>query len=484
MKKSKTECYNFFVLVERVRNILNSILGGKKNPCLVIGVSGGPDSICLLDMLYRLKFDLVIAHFDHQIRENSSSDRDFVAKTAEKYGLLISSEDADIPTRAERWKTGIEETARESRHQFLFDVAKKEGADAVVTAHHADDQVETILMHLLRGSGTQGITGMQKLALTAYSDKVPLVRPLLTTWRSEILAYCDANDLDYVIDKSNRDTNYLRNRVRHELIPKLEEYNPKIRQTLLRMSENLSVEKNFTDRFVDDRISNLQAVVSEESFIFKLIDYFKMDEALQRLVIKRVLEKKFSDHIDISHSTILKIRDFFSGEFQSTYIPIGRKIRLIRDRKMGIITTDPVGISKVLWPSIENEVKIGAIPFSFRLNDYWELNIVRVDSGIDLEIVKKTSPFTAYINEKKIKTPLKIRNWYPGDRFSPIGMGGKYIKLSDFWINNKIPKIARESWPLILSKENIIWVPGLQVADCVKITQETDSILKMTVSRT
>ncbi len=205
--------------------------------CLV-GVSGGPDSMCLLHMLHRLGYPLIAVHVNHGLRPEADQEEQFVRTFAEGLGIEYLSRRVDVRGYAEVPSLSIEESARQVRDQGLFDEAEKTGAAAVLVAHNADDQVETILMHLLRGTGLSGLRGMDFRTLpNAWNERIPLIRPLISTWREEILAYLHEYNLAYIADQSNNDIVFFRNRIRHELLPDLEKYNPRIRQNLLRMSQ-------------------------------------------------------------------------------------------------------------------------------------------------------------------------------------------------------------------------------------------------------
>ena len=192
---------------------------------VLVGVSGGPDSICLLDLLHRLRINLVVAHFHHGIRPDAHFDEELVKRAALSYGIPFVPGGEPVPEFAQSHNLSIEEAARIMRYRFLFEHAESWGCQAVAVAHNADDQVETILMHLLRGSGLVGLKGMTFRVLpNPWSDSIPLIRPFLGTWRSEIETYCTARELVTVLDRTNLDTRLFRNRLRHELIPELETF--------------------------------------------------------------------------------------------------------------------------------------------------------------------------------------------------------------------------------------------------------------------
>src|SRR5690606_7110870 len=217
---------------------------------IVVAVSGGPDSVALLHVLTRLKdqesLDLVVAHLNHRLRGRSADeDAAFVGSLAERWGLPAVVEEADVARMARQRGVGIQEAAREARYAFFSRVAEAWGAARIALAHHADDQVETVLFRLIRGTGTRGLAGIPPV-------RGPIIRPLIDVSREDIVAYCRRHRLPYRTDPSNRDMRYRRNRIRWELIPLLEErYNPRVREAIVRMARILRDEDDFLDRYAD-----------------------------------------------------------------------------------------------------------------------------------------------------------------------------------------------------------------------------------------
>ena len=188
---------------------------------VLVGVSGGPDSLCLLDLFSRLEFPLIVAHFDHALRPESARDAEYVRSLAAAYGKAFTTTRQDVALYAQTAHLSLEEAARQARYRFLFEQAQVYSAQAVAVAHTADDQVETVLMHLLRGSGLDGLKGMPfRTEFPGWQPQLPLVRPLLTTWRAEVEEYCRLRQLEPLYDPTNRETLYYRNRLRLDLTRK------------------------------------------------------------------------------------------------------------------------------------------------------------------------------------------------------------------------------------------------------------------------
>ena len=282
----------------------------KKNELLasqdhvVIGCSGGPDSLCLLHLLReaapQFELTLTVAHLNHQLRaEQSLADERFVRASAERWGLPIFVESQDVAKIAKARKQSIEEAARQIRYAFLGRIAAEVGAQKITVGHHADDQTETILMHLLRGSGLEGLRGMmpcsplphRSLNDTAKSGgDVRLIRPLLEISRPEIEAYCREHQLTPRQDSSNQDTTFFRNRLRHELMPILERYNPKIGVSLQKLAKIVQAELELGQ---GQKQQAWQTVVKEETatwLSFDLDQWLALPLALKRAVLRRAIQ--------------------------------------------------------------------------------------------------------------------------------------------------------------------------------------------------
>jgi tRNA(Ile)-lysidine synthase len=220
-------------MLEHLQEILRKKCQLHPSAPTLVGVSGGPDSLCLWDVLHRLGYPTIVAHYNHGLRPEAEEEAESVRQAAATAGVPFVFEQAKIAEIAERESLSLEEAARTARYSFLFSQAQRLGAQAVAVAHTADDQVETVLMHLLRGAGLSGLGGMSYRAIpNPWSQKIPLIRPLLDIWRPEVLVYCAEHALQPAYDATNLDQAYFRNRLRFDLIPSLEQYNPAARRLI------------------------------------------------------------------------------------------------------------------------------------------------------------------------------------------------------------------------------------------------------------
>ncbi|MFN2304832.1 MAG: tRNA lysidine(34) synthetase TilS, partial [Anaerolineales bacterium] len=276
--------------LDNIANILSRQCGLTKDHPVVVGVSGGADSLALMHAMFSLGYDLIIAHLDHALRPESSREADFVKSLAAARGLPFISARIDVKAEAEKTGNSLEEAARNVRYRFLFDCARKAQAQAVAVAHHADDQVETILMHFIRGAARSGLAGMPyRRLLLLWDSEIPLVRPLLDVWRTEINTYVSSAGLKPRIDLSNQDTTYFRNRLRHELIPEMETYNPEFRKVLLRTADVFRMEKTLLDDLAKEVWRKCLISKSNEQVILKITPFKQSHKALQRRVLRQAI---------------------------------------------------------------------------------------------------------------------------------------------------------------------------------------------------
>src|SRR5512138_1042386 len=240
-------------MLENIESILTEKCGLNPDLPIIAGVSGGPDSLCLMSVLRKAGYRIIVAHFNHKLRPDSDADANIVEQTAARLNLASVIESGDVRAFADAGKLSIEEAARILRYRFLMEQAHHFHAQAVAVGHTADDQVETVLMHFIRGAGLAGLKGMSfRTVIPTFDPELPIVRPLLDTWREETVVYCAANGFRPRYDPSNASLDFFRNRLRHLLIPTLESYNPRFREVIWRTSRSLAGDYEILSELVDE----------------------------------------------------------------------------------------------------------------------------------------------------------------------------------------------------------------------------------------
>jgi tRNA(Ile)-lysidine synthase len=459
---------------------------------VLLGVSGGPDSLCMLHLMWRLGWKLVVAHLDHRLRPDSSLEADRVASAAEHLGIPFILGRENVQEFGDSQGLSLEEAARLVRYQFLFTEADRMQVQAVAVAHTADDQVETVLMHLLRGSGMAGLTGMEYHSLpSTWSSQRALVRPLLGTWRSEIDEYLQANHLAPVLDPSNTDVRFYRNYLRHEVLPYLEAKHPHLRQRLWNMSDILREERAVLEDLVGKSWEKCRKLDGKGFVVLDLENFNSLMVGLRRNLVRRAFTRLRPGLRDIEYSVVQAVVEFaqFPSMTQQRDLALGLRV-FIEQNEIWLAAWEadlPASTGAGdCWPQVINESASKLeVPGIVDLNDGWQLSLEIFPSPVleTPEFRKEDDPFVAWIDASVLREPLSLRYRRPGERFQPFGMAGKSLKLSDFMINQKLPRRARPRWPLVVSGESIVWVPGLRLAHPFRLTPGTQQAVRLVLQR-
>jgi len=446
---------------------------------LLLAVSGGPDSTCLLHVLFRLRqelgVELHIAHIDHRLRGvESGADAAYVEKLAAGLSVPATIEKRDVKTYQKEKRISLEEAAREVRYRFLADVAGNIGADYIVTGHTLDDQVETILMHIVRGTGTRGLVGLKPYSQWQLDGRsIIVVRPLLEVSRQQTADYCKENKLMPRLDTSNLSLSHLRNRIRQQLLPLLESYNPGVIEALLRTAAIANDEI----AFFDAEVTRLwpAVVVQEEGMItLKKESFNKLPRAIKQHLIRAAIEHILGSLKDIETrhiEGILAMLDKPAGK--QINLPGGLIFSIEYDRYLLGVET----VNTCPYPVIGGEYRI-KIPGETKLPGWLvEAEIIEPE-----QISEERNDSTAYLDLDRAGSELEVRQRKPGDRFQPLGLA-QPKKLNEFMIDTKIPRSWRRRIPVVYSPKQILWLVGYRIDDRVKVTEETKKILRLEFKR-
>ena len=470
------------MLTDRVAENLKEKCGIKIQEKIVLGLSGGADSICLLDILHQLGFKVVVAYFNHQLRQSMDGEVRFVKKVVEKYGYDFKLGAEDIINLAQKTNKGIEETARFFRYQFLMKVANDTNSSLVMVAHHADDQVETILMNLIRGTGLNGLIGMDYVSYGEFSKSIPIIRPLLDVWKDEIMSFCEDNDLTFIIDETNTDEVFTRNSIRASLIPFLEKYNPNFKQGLIRTRGVLHDDHTFITQYSENIIEDV-IYLQKTNFVEINIRTLRLyPVSVQRYIINSMLRDYFNIGKKKSFNLIENIRKVLTREITSHYSKLLKDLQVIVEKDRGYLLTNTDDLECEGGLKLENDMAEVTIPGFTPINQNWCLKsaVLSIDEVRDI-FKKNENNYSAYLDADFAEGEVIMRKRQVGDRYAPLGLSGHSMKLSDFWINKGFPKRFRENWPLIISNEKLIWIPGFQPAFNVRITESTKHVLQLNV---
>jgi tRNA(Ile)-lysidine synthase len=451
---------------------------------VLVGVSGGPDSMALLHILIRLapKWDLTIgaAHLDHRLRDaESKQDAQFVAALCKRLHLPFFIQTRDVAAFQKKNKISIEMAGRHARYRFYDQAAKKGHFNKIALGHHADDNAELILMNLLRGSGPLGIAGIPPIRDHRF------VRPLIYLRRDEILYILEKNNIAYLIDPSNTDVRYLRNRIRHQLLPELARfYNPKIADALNRFAHIAGAEEDWFNSQIQSVFADIAKTVSDRVQI-SIADLSGIHMALQRRVLRKAIQHVKGDlkkityqHIDAVCHIAHKDSDENRADLPGGLVVERKNDRLLifkqtpaRLRKKSRETVTVPFYQYLIYDPLSQPQPLLIQEAGFQIR--W--STVRMD---DLNVSTIGGQAIACFDMDKIMWPLMVRSFQHGDRFYPLGMNGSQ-KLKKFFINNKIPRDERQRIPIVVNRGEILWVAGYRMGEAAKITDKTQNILKI-----
>jgi tRNA(Ile)-lysidine synthetase-like protein len=442
---------------------------------VVVGVSGGPDSLCLLHVLLALGQPGRAAHLNHSLRgAEADADAAFVEQLCATWGVPCVMDKRDVPALARARHVSVEEAARQERYAFLGEVARGCGARTVAVAHHADDQVETVLMHFLRGAGLGGLRGMlpvswldemrlgRPVSVGDSTECLRLVRPLLGVPRAAIEAYCAALGITPRYDRSNLDTTYLRNRIRHELIPLLETYNPNLRTVLRHTAEAIAGDYDLLRAQIEQAWADALRHEAGGALAFDLAALRCLPVGLQRSLLREAIHRLRASLRDIGWVHIeeaLHVLNAGQVGAQAT-LPAGLALTLDYDLAWIGVQGAPSVVSS--GPTVTGPVTV-ALPGETRLADGWRLaGQVAPISSLDEAWRANMEPYVAYLDAERLAAPVTLRPRRAGDWCEPLGLGHRQ-RVRELMINCKVPRAMRDRVPLLVCGEAIAWVVGWRV---------------------
>lgn len=466
-------------LRQQVENFIRENALFQPGARLVLAVSGGPDSLCLLDLLTELsktwRLNLQVAHLNHGLRPEAAEEAKRVRTEAEARGWPFHLREVDTQSYAVQHKQSLEEAARNLRYQFLVEVAQSVKAQSVAVAHTQNDQAETVLMHFLRGSGLSGLKGMLPRTEPWRRGEFPnspvlsLIRPLLATSRTEVEAYCVERGLNPVQDASNSDTTFFRNRLRHELLPMLSHYNPNIVSVLSRTATVLAGEHALAQEYVEQFWSTY-AQATETSVQFELTRWRAFSLPLQRALLRRAIEQLRPGLRDIDFTPLDAAVRWSHAATTGGQCDVADGLCLYINYNAVIVREWETELpASAAVPQLTTEGTLGA---------GWVFRAALLPNWTLAELESNTHAWRTFVDADKLTESVTLRPRREGDRIQPLGQSG-HVKLSDLFINRKIEAGQRANWPLVVSGGAIVWVPGLHLAEPFKITSRTQQVLQM-----
>jgi len=471
----------------------------------LVAVSGGADSVCLLHVLINLReelnLNLHVAHLDHGLRGvEAEADATYVTRLASRLGVPATIEKRDVTAYKQEHRLSTEEAAREVRYRFLAETAASIGSDMVAVGHTGDDQVETVLMHLVRGSGTRGLVGLRPLNRwqSPGGPAITVIRPLLGVSRRETEAYCRRHRLAARTDTSNLSLSPLRNRIRLELLPLLREYNPRVAEAVLRTAAIVADDLAFIDAETE-RLWKKVADMRQNTVVLDRDAFGRLPPLIKRNLLRLSIERLIGGLKDIEArhiEAVMEALDKPAGKRLT--LPDGLIFAIEYDRYL--LTTEPAALSPL--PVLEGEYRLN-IQGQTRLPG-WLVSAAFVDpppmaeknkrqtrlpgwlvsaAFVDPPPMAEKNKLVTYVDLEKTGRLLLVRSRRRGDRFMPAGLGHEK-KLGVFMIDARIPQAWRDRIPVVCSPQQIVWVAGYRLDERARVTPETEKVLRLEFSLT
>lgn len=455
--------------------------------CLLVAVSGGPDSMALLHLLKTVQskwnLKLMAVHLNHQFRgEEADQDQLYVEAMCKDWNITCITKKMDVALYAKENKLSKQVAARECRYQFFEELAKEYNYYKVAVAHHADDQLETVMMRFIRGAGLQGLSGMP---MQRETDNYTIIRPLLTVTKEQIEAYCKDHHIQPRLDRSNESDDYTRNYIRHHLVPPIVQLNPNIHQIVTEMTETFRLENEYIEEQSKRYAQQVIRSKTEDSITIDLSSFLEVPLPLQRRLILLLLS-----YLPISRTSWSKIHiDYIlsvtTQKKGQKRIHLPDNILLWKEYDQIMITNRQIEREeKVTTGYVQNLPMEGEC---FLTKPHIKVKITklanqRFSSPQKMHVHKAEykQPLRATFDADLLCFPLQIRNRLPGDKIQPLGMDG-HKKVKDIFIDEKIPVSLRHEWPILTDQESIIWIPGLKRTERAKVTENTKNVVTIEI---
>jgi len=434
---------------------------------VVVSVSGGADSMALLHALWEVRRDfhltLVVAHLDHGLRAESGEERSFVRKAAAGLGIPFVSRRVDVRAQQKRGGFTLQEAAREARYAFLLETSKTQKGTRIALGHTADDQAESVIMRFLRGSGTRGLSGIPPVRGGI------IIRPLIEVWREEVESFLRERKVTYLTDPSNRSLHFLRNRVRHELLPLLQQYNPRFRQMLVQMADLFRAEEQFWEKILEERFPLLVRNRKKDSITLDIPSLAGQPLPLRLRSFRHAIEKVLGHLRRVGFSHILTIENVVQNPEPNKSLQLPQGLCVVKAYQALTISRS----------------KEEVIPFEHSVPGPGYVEIPEIGRGMRFAVQTdsprgrpENSSGVAWLDFDPIDFPLTIRSFRPGDRFQPLGMEGEK-KVKDLFIDYKIPTIQRKRTPLLFKEDRLLWVVGVRIDHRARLKPGTQRVLRV-----
>jgi len=446
---------------------------------VVVGLSGGPDSLALYVLLRELGYVPIAAHLDHSLRAESADDACSVAHLIAAWGGEFHQQRADVAGKARREHRSLEEAARRMRYQFLSATALECGCRTVAVGHTADDQAETVLLHLLRGAGISGLRGMlpvvdlHQVQRDMPPGRVRLARPVLCLTRDETARTCLVRSLVPRTDPSNADLAFLRNRIRHQLLPSLESYNPAIRRLLVQTAQLMGAHSRLLELAIERGSEKCVTPLAGGTLWIDRAGFAGLPEAVQQGVAREVLAQTLGGREDIALRHAIGLMRFMANPPRSGHAHLMKTIHVYSAGPRLYVSRE----QDPSWTVPPSPLSIEAIPGQVLAQAF--------SASIELDLTpppptaeRSTDAWSAWIDFDRVHLPLCLRAAVPADRIRPLG-APQEMRLSDFLARQHVPQFLRRIQPVLADAVRVVWVPGFRIHHEVRLTDHSQRALRL-----
>lgn len=450
-------------IINKVRETIRANGLIEEGDTIIVGASGGPDSQFLIYALMELRkemdFTIILAHLNHLHRKEANFDESLVEETAEKFALSFRKKAASMDAYAKKYGISSEDAGRRLRYEFFREIQKEYPKSKIAIAHNLDDQAETVLMRIIRGTGVEGLRAMD------YRNG-DIIRPILDIKKAMILDYLNSEQIPYAIDKTNFTTDYTRNKLRLDIIPEIEKINPNFKESLVKLSEIATDEISISDSYIKNIYEDIIIQRKIDFVSFDKEAFESQDKAIQSRLIRCAIGEIKKEIRDISKENIdnfLSLVDLANGK------------SIIKD---DLVFLKSYKFYKMSLRKEDSQKKTGELTINIGEELSFGGKRIKISSVSDFQ--KKHGKNIEYFDRDKLTFPLSVRFRKNGDKFKPIGLGHRK-KIKDFFIDMKVDKEKREKIPLILSENDIIWVTSFRSSEDYKLDPSTRNIIKIEV---
>lgn len=446
---------------------------------LLVGCSGGPDSVACLHILNnlgkRIGFSVAAAHMNYGLRgEESDKDEEFVRDITRKWNISCFVQCVDLDAYCRSHKLSRQEGGRNLRYCFFQRTLEQIGGQSIAVAHNADDNVETFLMHLIGGTGVTGLLGMKQ-------RREDIIRPLITTTRAEILSYLDSKSISYRMDSSNKSIAYHRNDIRLRLLPLLKEYNPNITETIERLIDILDKENDFMESYIDNIWDKILVSESKDRLVLDARAIGDLPCAIMRRLLRRGIYRVKGDLRRVSYRNVDDVIKHVINAASGNMVHLPDMIVVEKDYShISIVRTKNHRTSR----SETETIPAYQVEMPGRVLKFFGISValeVLAPEELPVPVQGQAVKQIGLFDYDRLQFPLIMRGWRPGDFFCPEKMSGKRKKIQDFFTDKKIPGYKRRRIPLLFSGKDLVWVVGMRRDERFIVGSETKRVLVVTI---